>query len=486
MRVLFVMRNHGYLRNYASTVRLLASRGHEVVVGSRGPERHMQVDTEGYLSTLAREFPQVRVVRLPKRADHWKQFAIAVRTVRNVLRYRHPDLRRATALSERADAHLARQAPRVAARGLPRSWLVASLMSSMVATIEKVIPTDAAIDAAVASIAPDVIVVTPLVDFVSYQVDYVKTAKKSGIPVSMAVASWDNLTNKGTIAVQPDQVIVWNETQKREAVRLHKVPPERVRITGAQLFDDWFDRVPGENREQFCARLGFKAARPFILYLCSSLFIARDEVSFVRTWLERLRASQYASLRECGVLIRPHPGYAWPWAGVDLSAFGNVAIWPPGGDMPLFEESKTTYFDSLFHSAGVVAINTTGIIEAGIVGRRSYTTLASEFAATQSGTLHFDYLVAPGFLRTAKSFDEHHAQLDAELRHPTPPIEMAAFISQFVRPLGLDSPATPHVVDAIEELALQQFVPARDGLSVRLLRPLLDRIVGNVNQAVRT
>lgn len=60
--------------------------------------------------------------------------------------------------------------------------------------------------------------VTPLVDFVSYQIDYVKTAKRLGIPVSMAVASWDNLTNKGTVNVQPDQVIVWNNEQKREVV----------------------------------------------------------------------------------------------------------------------------------------------------------------------------------------------------------------------------------------------------------------------------
>jgi hypothetical protein len=259
-----------------------------------------------------------------------------------------------------------------------------------------------------------------------------------------------------------------------------------VRITGAQLFDDWFNRGPGESRERFCARLGLNPARPFLLYLCSSLFIARNEVSFVRVWLERLRRSEYAALRESGVLIRPHPGHAWPWAEVDLSIFGNVAIWPRAGDMPLFEESKTNYFDSLFHSAAVMAINTTGIIEAGIVGRRGFTLLEPEFAATQRGTVHFEYLTAPGFLRTAKSFDEHHAQLDAELRCPTTPEELAPFIRQFVRPLGLDAPATPHVVQAIEELGLAPSAPARDGLSVRLLRPVLNRLVVNANPATRT
>ncbi len=471
------MRNHGYMRNYASTVRMLASRGHEVIIGSRGPERHMAVDTSGYLAELSLAHPRVSVKDLPKRGDGWRAFAGSVRAVRNALRYRHPELRVATALAERADAHLAKQAPKIAARGLPRSWPAAAALSAVARFVEAAIPTDPKIDEVVASLSPDVIVVTPLVDFVSYQVDYVKTAKRLGIPVAMAVASWDNLTNKGTIAVQPDRVIVWNEAQKREAVAFHGVTPERVLVTGAQLFDDWFDRRPGSSRQEFCARAGLDPARPFFLYLCSSLFIARDEVPFVRNWIERLRASTFPALRECGVLVRPHPGNAAPWADVDLSSFGNVSVWPRGGDMPLFEEAKTAYFDSMHHAAAVVAVNTTGMIEAGILGRASFTLLAPEFAHTQRGTLHFTHLTAPGFLRTADTFEEHHAQLNAELAEPSTPAGLAPFIEPFVRPFGLTSPATPRVADAIEATAAAKTAAARAPLGARLLRPLLSRLV---------
>src|SRR5204862_7258742 len=135
------------------------------------------------------------------------------------------------------------RAPRVAALGLPRPWPVAATLSSIAGVIEAAIPTDPKIDAVVSSLAPDVVVATPLVDFNSYQIDYVKSAKRLGIPVAMAVASWDNLTNKGIIAVQPDCVIVWNDAQKREAIELHGVRPEAVQVTGAQLFDDWFNRT---------------------------------------------------------------------------------------------------------------------------------------------------------------------------------------------------------------------------------------------------
>jgi hypothetical protein len=256
-------------------------------------------------------------------------------------------------------------------------------------------------------------------------------------------------------------------------------------VTGAQLFDDWFDRTPGDDRHAFCARVGLKSERPFLLYLCSSLFIARDEVSFVRAWLQKLRESCHASLRDCGVLVRPHPGHAAQWNDVDLSAFGDVVIWPRGGDMPLFEEAKTGYYDSIFHSAAVVAINTSGMIEAGIVGRASFTLLAPEFAATQAGTVHFAHLTAPGFLRTANTYEEHHAQLDAELRQPSTRASFEPFVKAFVRPFGMSVPATPRVVDAIEELAHTGAEPARDPLAARLLRPVLDRVLTHAETAGR-
>jgi len=465
------MRNHGYLRNYAGTVRLLASRGHTVIIGSRGRERHMAVDTDGYLAALSRDYPQISTAILPKRRDGWRLIAQTTRAYRNALRYRHPRFHGAARLAERAHAKLDRLAPRLASTLPP--WPVARALSSLAAVVESAIPTDPEIDRTVAALAPDAIVVTPLVDFDSYQVDYVKTARRLGIPVAAAVASWDNLTNKGIIAVQPDRVLVWNEAQKREAIELHGVRPAHVRVTGAQLFDDWFERRPSTTREAFCRRVALDPAKPFFLYLCSSLFIAPEEAAFVQQWIAELRRSSFPALRGCGVLVRPHPGHAGPWADVDLSAFGNVVVWPRGGDMPLFEDAKAAYFDSLFHSAAIVAINTTGMIEAGIAGRASFTVLAPEFAATQHGTLHFAHLTAPGFLRTARTMAEHHAQLDAELRTPSTPAALAPFLEQFVRPRGLSTPATPIVAAAMEEVGSITATAQRDPLGARVLRPIL-------------
>jgi hypothetical protein len=351
-------------------------------------------------------------------------------------------------------------------------------MSQLMATAEAFIPTDPEIDRLVERLAPDALIVTPLVDFNSYQVDYVKTARRMGVPVALAVASWDNLTNKGVIAVQPHRVFVWNDIQKKEAIELHGVPSDRVTVTGAALFDEWFARSPSSSRQMFCARLGFDPEKPYFLYLCSSLFIAQDEVPFVRQWLTRLRHSTHPALRECSVLVRPHPGHAVLWRDVDLSSFGNVVIWPREGAMPLYVDTKAEYFDSLHHSAGVVGVNTSGLIEAGVLGRRSFTVLAEEFALTQSGTIHFGYLADPGFLSVARTFDEHHAQLAAELDRPSSHEDFARFIQDFVRPAGLDLPATPRLVDAIERLEQEKPAPVAAGRVRRHLRSLVRHRLG--------
>jgi hypothetical protein len=457
MTILFIIRNHGYLRNYESTLRLLAERGHRVMLVSRGAERHHAVDTNAFLMGLSSQYPGITVKKWPLRKDGWTPLAEAARSVRNYARYLRPRYRTAHKLRARAAAH----AHKRGANRLPAGRLTAWIAEAGAALAELAIPPDPAMIAALASVAPDVVVVTPLVDFNSYQVDYVKAAQALGIPTVWCVASWDNLSNKGITPVVPDRVLVWNDTQRREAMELQGVPSERVVVTGAQLFDVWFTQRPSTTRDEFTRHVGLPD-RPFLLYLCSSIFIVPDEPAFVRNWLERLRASGDPELQQCGVLIRPHPGVAPPWANVNFRDFGPVVVWPRAGDLPIDAEAKRHYFDSLFHCSAVAGINTSGMIEAGIVGRRSFTLLAPEFADTQAGTVHFEYLTSYGFLTAARTWDEHIRHLAAAVRGETTfDDDSRQRMLSFVRPFGCDDPSTPRVADAIESAALVQRGPGR-------------------------
>ena len=68
-----------------------------------------------------------------------------------------------------------------------------------------------------------------MVDLETEQFEWVRAARTLGIPTCLLVASWDNLTNKGRVQLVPDRVVLWNDFQKREAVEMHSIPPEKGR-----------------------------------------------------------------------------------------------------------------------------------------------------------------------------------------------------------------------------------------------------------------
>src|SRR5690606_23663748 len=131
-----------------------------------------------------------------------------------------------------------------------------------------------------------------------------------------------------------------------------------------------------------------------------------------------------------------------------LSDLPQVAIFPRAGANPTDPASKADYYDSIFHSAAVVGINTSAQIESAIIGRPVLTILAPRFRATQEGTLHFHHLrqVNGGLLQVARDFPAHPAQLAALLADPSGVAEQTRrFVAAFVRPHGLDQPATPRL-----------------------------------------
>ena len=461
MKILFVMLNPGYVRNYESTLRLLAARGHTTCLLFVDPKKD---SGDRLAERLADECPSISFGVAPRRDDVWAVIARAVRGSMDYLRYLHPRYAGADKLRARALGWRLGSLLRPLDAPLLRTAAGVRLVTRSLGTLERAIPSSRTIDGLLRDWRPDVVLVTPLVDMGSHQVDYVKSAQALGIPVGLCVASWDNLTNKGLIRVEPDIVIVWNEVQRGEAVELHGIPPGKVVVTGAQRFDEWFDRQPRTTREAFCARLGLDPERPFLLYVCSSPFIAPHEVPFVERWVRRLRDAGAGPLKDVGIVVRPHPQNAEQWRGVDLGRFGNVAIWPPGGANPVDPTSKTDYYDSLYHSAAVVGINTSALIEAGIVGRPVHTVLAPEFAATQHGTLHFQYLVKEhgGLLRVAATSEEHLGQLTESLANGAADgATSRRFVESFVRPHGLAVAATPIVVETIEALGRSRPPAAR-------------------------
>jgi len=469
VQIVFFLRHPLYLRNYESALRALAEKNHTIRLVFSPLEK--QVDRT-LLAALKADYPNIVELAVGARRGWWWPVSDAVRTFRDYLRYLEPEYAQAKALLDRGSRRLPHRMRVLFERvNVLRSKPVRRGLASLAKLFDRAIPPDPGILATLRRWSPDLLVVTPMVDFTYAQTDYVKAARYLKIPTVLAVASWDNLTNKGLIQVWPERVILWNDIQADEAVRMHGIPAERIVKTGAQLFDHWFDMSPSSTRKAFCAWAGgLDPKKPIILYLCSSSFICRDEVSFVRKWLEELRAADDPLVREANVIVRPHPAHVAQWKNVDLSKYGRVVVWPREGGVPVDAERKKDYFDSLYHAAAVVGINTTGFIEAAIIGRRTLTLATDEPQITQEQTLHFHYLTQAGVLRVARSFREHLAELSRVLadRKKTNQ-DFRKFLTEFVRPHGLDRPATPFFVDAVESSAALQ----PSGWRVPLYAPLL-------------
>jgi len=485
MRLLFVV-SHPGLSSFGPALRLLAERGHQVHLAF---QRVKTGESHRGLEALAAELPGITYGQLPTRGrSEWTPLATELRHTADYLRYLEPRYREATKLRARAERKVPPGGLRLgrAARRLGPPGVAAARRA--VQAVERCVPPAPRADRFLAELDPDVVLVTPLIELGSAQADWLRAAKRRGIRTGFPVFSWDNLTNKGLLRDTPDLVLVWNDLQAAEARELHRVPAARIRVTGAPAFDHWFDWSPSRSREDFCAEVGLRADRPILLYVCSSGFIAPDEPAFVTRWIERLRA-RGGALAEAGVLVRPHPLFGVPWAGVELDD-PQATVWPRLGEDPSGEQARRNYFDSLHHSAAVVGINTSAQIEAAIVGRPVHTLLADEYRDTQRGTLHFHYLGAEGYgaLYVGETFDGHAAQLEESLRGRPDDGRNERFLRRFVRPLGLDVRAADAVADAIEELAAGPApAPARQPPAAPLvragLRPFAARAAARAQRA---
>lgn len=469
LRLLFFVRSIHYDRVLENFLRAVLERGHELHVALALEKRGLGAEKTKIFDELSSRYA-FTYERLPERRDQWLIPAVALRHGLDYLRYLEPEFAHAHPLRERARVRAPRFLRAILAVPPFRGRRGRHFVAATLRRLEAAIPVPKEIPALIEAQQPDAVLVSPLVGLGSVESDYVRAAAELGIPTVLVVASWDNLTNKGVIRDVPTLTIVWNETQIEEAVRLHRVPEKQVVAVGAHSFDHWFEWKPSTTRAEFAKRMRLAPERPLLLYLGSSYFIAGDETSFAREWLRRVR--EHPRLGEAAVILRPHPQNVVGWDVLDVDEPGKTVVWPRAGEAPTSERQKTEYFDTLFHSSAMVGINTTALIEASIL-HRPVLTLVDDSFQTQEGTLHFAYIAAnngDGLVTVARSWDEHLDQIADAIDEPEAyRRRIEGFLSSFVRPLGLNVPAAPAAVAAVEQAAVTEVHAERPPRALRAL-----------------
>jgi hypothetical protein len=450
MNVLFSALHFGYFRNFEAVIAGMAERGHHVHLLAEEPERF---GGQGLVERLASAHRTVTWGWAPARnRDRWLDSARKVRHGLEYVRFLDPGYDRFRKVRQAAES----RAPRgliAALRGRPAgSRLGRNLAGALLRHIEHAMPTSEIVEGVLRERSPDLLLLASLTYSRSQQVDYLKAARALGIRTAACVMGFDHLSSKAPIHIVPDRIFVWNDIQRQEAVELHGIAADRVSVTGAQCYDQWFDRQPSRDRAELCRSMGLASERPYILYLCSAMSPNPNEAQFVMDWIGRLRRSEHPTLREAGVLIRPHPERMKEWAEVDVSMFPNVVL---RGRNPVDAEAKADYFDGLFHASAVVGLVTSAFLEAGVAGRPVHTLLLPQFRAHQEQMRHFLYLLETegGLLQAGHSFEEHFLQLSASLADPGRyRAQTERFLAAFIRPRGLSTPATSVFIDEAEAL----------------------------------
>ena len=307
----------------------------------------------------------------------------------------------------------------------------AALVAGALLWLERAIPAPPTlIDGLPAVQRPDVVLLAGVTNPGAPQLDHMKAAMALGLPAAVTVWSWDHLSGKAWIRITPDRVFVWNPTQRDEALRLHGLPDDRIVVTGAQCYDQWFDRGAEPAARGVPARHGLDPSRICCLRLLGARPAGAGRGPFAREWIRQIRAAADPRLREANILIRPHPERLAEWEDADLAGLGRVAI---AGANPIDGASRDEYFDSLFHSRAVVGLVTSAFLEAAVVGRPVFTVMKPEYRLFQMGTPHFRYLltVEGGLVHTAGDWPEHVAQLTRFFDDPAPALrQLERFVTR--------------------------------------------------------
>lgn len=152
------------------------------------------------------------------------------------------------------------------------------------------------------AVKPDLIVYS---NMMLGQMDCLREARRRSIPLVLDVPTWDQVTSKGPMTVQPDYAIAWSEEMKFDLVRMHGIPEDHILVGGVLYFDPYFAPPVIETREQYCARLGLDPRKKIVNYCLSRAKSAPSAIAFIDRIHETIRDGRLGV--GCQLVVRANP-----------------------------------------------------------------------------------------------------------------------------------------------------------------------------------
>lgn len=276
---------------------------------------------------------------------------------------------------------------------------------------------------------PHVVVACPLTN--RFTQGHLHAATRLGIP-TVGMLTWEDGSAGEALATLPDAVLVWSPRLARQARAAHAIPRDRLVVTGAAAFDDWFARQPATSRREVCARLGVDPGSPYVLHA------VRPRQSPAAADLRTALAAEHRT-----------PGL-------------EVAVAPSS------REDPHGLFDAVFHAAAVAGADPLAFVAAAIADRPCVMVAAERRRAQEPVKERLAHLVKGRFIEIVPDSRAAATALAdvVEGRDPRAPMRRR-FLSTFIRPVGLDRPAGEVVAHAIVQTAARGVRPPEPVLPSR-------------------
>lgn len=450
---MFVLSHEGFFRHFDYVVQTLLHAGHKVTI-LHGQQKKNVTTTNLSLLEHQKRFPTFQVNHFL--TNSWWR-SIILQVTRDIIDYAtyfrpaHPSPQ----LAKRLEQERKRFVLKALRWRFLRRLAFSRAFQAFLRRVEKLIRPSPRILNCLKAIDPDVVLACPFIYSDTTPIDYIKAAQQLGIPATVAVASWDNLTTKGTFHVVPDATFVWNQPLVTECVTIHELPASTIQITGAPTFDYWFDLKPSMSYQVFCEQVGLDSHRPYFVYLGSSPTIANDENEFPVEFSRFLL--QQDATHDLKILLRPHPLNVKIWQ--DFSA-ENVVVWPRQGDLPEAPQTRQNYFNTLYYGIAVAGLNTSAIFEAAIVDKPIISIMPEKHTQTPSGMAHFHHLLKADFMETVNNFIEASNVIKDILGgNDSKRAHRRQFVRDFIRPLGMENKASDIMAQALLEWGERKKLP---------------------------
>jgi len=366
MKILFTVRALSHFSYIEPIAKELNRKGHSVDL--LFDKKWSGRDSDHTVKWFITYHKFVRVGWLSYRKDFWRRIIFLWREIKSYLSY--TDRNQSEYYLNRWNGYLP-----FLIKHIVKIKLIQLILKRI--NLEGIVPPDTGISSKVRDY--DMVIATPCNHRFSEEIEYIKAAKVVGVPTAIVVLSWDNLTTKGLFHVVPDVLLVWNESQLWESVRIHDIPYDKIKIIGAPFFEKWAYMLGrAESRKLFCSRVGMDPERKFFMYAGSSSKIAKDE-----KWLiEKL----HKALPEYQILFRPHPANHRQYFNLNMK---DVFVFPQTGALPECWSRQRELYNSIRHCEFVIGINTSAMLDAIIHDKPTIAFITEKYEDTQIKASHF-------------------------------------------------------------------------------------------------